>query len=430
MRELRNSGIEWIGDIPINWDIKRIQFCLEEIKEKNAPVQTEQVLSLVKDRGVMLYEEKGDVGNKSKTDVSEYKLAYPNTLVVNSMNILIGSVGISEYFGCVSPVYYVFKETKFADLRFINYIFNTRELQKELRRYANGILEIRLRVSASDIFKRKIPLPPKEEQTVIADYLDEKCREIDEISDSIKEQITTLEQYKVSIITEKINKGIVSSETKDSGIDWLGEISKDYVICRVKDITSLVTDGSHIAPDTSTETYKFVSVADMDDFGRIDLDNCLMITEEQYDYLVRTGCRPKARDVLISKDGTIGKTSIVDNNSDYVVASSLVIMRPNKTIIPEYLRYCLMSGFVQEQLNSLLSGSALRRVSVGKNANLKIVFCKDKRVQEAVVQYLDEKCGLIDQAIIEKKEQLDILEQYKKSLIFEYVTGKKEAPAV
>lgn len=90
MRELRNSGIEWIGDIPINWDIKRIQFCLEEIKEKNAPVQTEQVLSLVKDRGVMLYEEKGDVGNKSKTDVSEYKLAYPNTLVVNSMNILIG----------------------------------------------------------------------------------------------------------------------------------------------------------------------------------------------------------------------------------------------------------------------------------------------------------------------------------------------------
>ena len=374
MRELRDSRIEWIGEMPKDWEIKRIQFCLEEIKEKNAPVQTEQVLSLVKDRGVMLYEEKGDVGNKSKTDVSEYKLAYPNTLVVNSMNILIGSVGISDYFGCVSPVYYVFKETEFADLRFINYVFNTRELQKELRRYANGILEIRLRVSASDIFKRKIPLPKKSEQSLIADFLDVKCKEIDELASLITDEIETLEQYKLSIITETTNKGLVRSELKDSGIEWLGEIAKDYEICRVKDVTTLVTDGSHIAPDTSSEVYNFVSVADMDDFGMIDLKNCLQITEEQYDYLVRTGCKPQEHDVLISKDGTIGKTTIVKNDTDFVVASSLVIMRPSKAILPEYLQYCLMSGFVQEQLNSLLSGSALRRVSVGKNANLKIVF--------------------------------------------------------
>ena len=429
MRELRDSRIEWIGEMPKDWEIKRIQFCLEEIKEKNAPVQTEQVLSLVKDRGVMLYEEKGDVGNKSKTDVSEYKLAYPNTLVVNSMNILIGSVGISDYFGCVSPVYYVFKETEFADLRFINYVFNTRELQKELRRYANGILEIRLRVSASDIFKRKIPLPKKSEQSLIADFLDVKCKEIDELASLITDEIETLEQYKLSIITETTNKGLVRSELKDSGIEWLGEIAKDYEICRVKDVTTLVTDGSHIAPDTSSEVYNFVSVADMDDFGMIDLKNCLQITEEQYDYLVRTGCKPQEHDVLISKDGTIGKTTIVKNDTDFVVASSLVIMRPSKAILPEYLQYCLMSGFVQEQLNSLLSGSALRRVSVGKNANLKIVFCKDINHQQDIVEYLDGKCQIINQAILEKKEQLETLEQYKKSLIFEYVTGKKEVPA-
>ena len=159
MHEIKDSGIEWIGAIPARWELKRIQHAISEIKVKNSPVQTEQVLSLVKDKGVMLYEDKGDVGNKAKEDVSEYKLAYPNTLIVNSMNILIGSVGLSNYFGCVSPVYYVFKETPEADLRFINYIFNTREFQKELRKYANGILEIRLRVSASDIFKRKTPLP-------------------------------------------------------------------------------------------------------------------------------------------------------------------------------------------------------------------------------------------------------------------------------
>ena len=124
-RKMKDSYIEWIKEIPEDWKLKRIQFCLEEINEKNSPIKTEQVLSLVKDKGVMLYEEKGNQGNKAKEDVSQYKIAYPNTLIVNSMNILIGSVGISNYLGCVSPVYYIFKDTEESDLRYINYIFNT-----------------------------------------------------------------------------------------------------------------------------------------------------------------------------------------------------------------------------------------------------------------------------------------------------------------
>lgn len=137
------------------------------------------------------------------------------------MNILIGSVGISDYFGCVSPVYYVFRETPEADLRFINYVFNTREFQKELRKYANGILEIRLRVSASDIFKRKIPLPGKNTQKAIADFLDAKCAEIDALTVDIQTQIDTLEQYKHSVITEAVTKGLNPDvEMKDSGSRW------------------------------------------------------------------------------------------------------------------------------------------------------------------------------------------------------------------
>ena len=127
------NSIEWIGKVPNGWSLNRIQNCIQEVKIKNNPIQTTQVLSLVKDKGILLYENKGNQGNKAKEDVSEYKLAYPNTMIVNSMNILIGAVGISDYFGCVSPVYYVFKEKDNSDIRFINYIFNTREFQKELR---------------------------------------------------------------------------------------------------------------------------------------------------------------------------------------------------------------------------------------------------------------------------------------------------------
>lgn len=126
------NSIEWIGKVPNGWSLNRIQNCIQEVKIKNNPIQTTQVLSLVKDKGILLYENKGNQGNKAKEDVSEYKLAYPNTMIVNSMNILIGAVGISDYFGCVSPVYYVFKEKDNSDIRFINYIFNTRSFKKNL----------------------------------------------------------------------------------------------------------------------------------------------------------------------------------------------------------------------------------------------------------------------------------------------------------
>ena len=201
---MKESGIEWIGEIPTNWKLHRIQYYLEEINEKNNPIKTTNVLSLIKDKGVMLYKDKGNKGNKAKEDISEYKVAYPNTLVVNSMNILIGSVGISDYYGCVSPVYYVFRETEKSDLRFINYIFQTREFQKELKKYAKGILEIRMRISSSNIFKRKIPFPDKKEQQKIANYLDEKVSEIDKLITKTKESIEEYKKYKQLIITNAV----------------------------------------------------------------------------------------------------------------------------------------------------------------------------------------------------------------------------------
>ena len=113
MREMKDSGIEWIGEIPSDWKLERSQWHLEEVNISNNPIQTNNVLSLTNKLGVVPYEEKGNQGNKSKENVYEYKLAYPNTIVANSMNILIGSVGLCDYFGCVSPVYYVFRAKKY-----------------------------------------------------------------------------------------------------------------------------------------------------------------------------------------------------------------------------------------------------------------------------------------------------------------------------
>ncbi|MFR4778211.1 MAG: restriction endonuclease subunit S [Finegoldia magna] len=427
-RKMKDSEIEWIGEIPEDWEIKRLQWGLSEIVKRNNPIQTESILSLTKDRGVIPYEDKGNQGNKSKTNYEDYKLAYPNTIVMNSMNVIIGSVGLSDFFGCVSPVYYVFKARENNDIRFFNYIFQTTKFQEELKKYANGILEIRLRVSSENVLKRKISFPKFEIQKRISDILDKKMEQIENIESTITQEIQTLENYKKSVITEAVTKGLDKNvEMKDSGIEWIGEIPKHWNLITIKYIAKKITDGAHIAPDTSDEIYNFVSVVDIDNNGNIDFENCLKITEAQYKYLKRNGCKVNIDDILISKDGTVGKTVYINANDEFVVASSLVIIRPNLLqAIPKFIKYALDSNLVSEQLNSLVSGSALKRISVYKNSNLKIVFTADKKDQAMIVDYLDNKTKLINDAISAKQKQLETLEEYKKSLIYEYVTGKKE----
>lgn len=125
MNEMKDSGVAWIGEIPKSWKMERLQWHIREIKESNKPEKTRQVLSLTNKLGVIPYEEKGAQGNVAKEDYTQYKLAYPGTIVANSMNILIGSVGKCDYYGCVSPVYYVYKPETGENLEFINYIFQT-----------------------------------------------------------------------------------------------------------------------------------------------------------------------------------------------------------------------------------------------------------------------------------------------------------------
>lgn len=186
--EMKDSGIDWYGLMPANWEIKPIYASLDEINQKNNPIITTNILSLTNTDGVIPYSERGNQGNKSKENYEEYKVVYQNTIVANSMNILIGSVGLSMYEGCVSPVYYVYCAKSNVDIRYMNYLFQMEQFQKKLRQFANGILEIRLRVSSHDILHQKVAMPRLSEQQTIADYLDEKC------SKTINEQISNFAQ--------------------------------------------------------------------------------------------------------------------------------------------------------------------------------------------------------------------------------------------
>ena len=418
---MKDSGQEWIGAIPESWDTNRICYCLNEINVKNSPVKTEQILSLVKDKGVMLYEEKGDVGNKAKEDITGYKVAFPNTLIVNSMNILIGSVGISKYKGCVSPVYYVFREKDNSDLRFVNYIFNTREFQKELRKYANGILEIRLRVSATDIFNRKIPLPPKEEQIKIADFLDEKCAEIDNLSEDIQKQIDILNDYKKSVITRAVTKGLNPNvKKKDSGQLHIGDIPEEWEIVRVKDVFKMQ---SGFTPDSKRTDYyddvngfNWVTIADIN--KKSDLPEttkskiCKKYIEAFHPRIAKAGS------LLYSFKLSIGQVAFV--KKDTYTNEAIISFSCKDTRNLRFLKYS--SSLIEYNANTNIYGSKILNQQLIGNAHITLPPIDE---QDHIADYLDDFTAKMSDIIDEKNNQLEKIDLYKKSIIYEYVTGKK-----
>lgn len=422
---MKDSGVEWIGEIPEEWELKRLQFCLNEKNEKNTPVKTNQILSLIKDRGVMRYEDKGNQGNKAKEDVSQYKLAYPNTLIVNSMNILIGSVGISNYFGCVSPVYYVFEETCDSDLRYINYIFNTKEFQRELRKFANGILEIRLRVSSTDIFKRKIPLPNKEKQQKIADFLDEKVGEIDSVIAKTKETIEDYKKYKQAIITDAVTKGLnPDAEMKKSGAEWIGDVPKHWKIFRIKNIAKEIGDGLHSTPeyDGNGDVF-FINGNNIgDEYLNIKENTNKLNETEREKYKLPL---LNENTIMIALNGaTYGKTSFY-NGEKVLLGKSAGYITLSETCNRRYIRYFLQSYSAKYFMTLSLNGTTIQNLSLNTLNNFYITFPNMEEQQE-IVKFLDIKCSELDKLIIKKEELLADLESYKKSLIYEYVTGKKE----
>lgn len=395
---MKNSNIQWIGAIPDSWQLDRLQWHLDEIKESNNPVKTQQVLSLTNKLGVIPYEEKGEQGNKSKENIDEYKLAYPDTIVANSMNILIGSVGKCKYFGCVSPVYYVFKPKSGENIDFLNYVFQLTQFQKELRKYANGILEIRLRVSSNDILKRQIAFPSTEGQQRIVSLLDEKLTGIDRLIEIENQQIEKLKEYKQAVITEAVTKGLdKSAPMKDSGVEWIGEIPENWSTCRIKNVATISNgkeievDGGNIPVYGSGGIFKYT---DKPLFSGISL--------------------------LLGRKGTIDKPMLV--SGDFWTVDTMFYTSSIRQIVPKYLFYCAKSLIC---FDFFKSGSVLPSMTQTELNDVYITY-PNTCIQTEIADYLDKKCSEIDTLAKIKQKKIDMLNEYKKSLIYEYVTGKKE----
>lgn len=429
MTEMKDSGVAWINTIPKKWKLKKIKYALKNRNENNNPIRSKNILSLTVKQGVIPLEEKESGGNKPKEDYSAYKLAYPNDIVMNSMNVLSGSVGLSKYFGCVSPVYYMLRPIdEKDDVRYYNYIFQTTVFQRSLLGLGNGILmkesdngklnTIRMRIPLDKLGNLLIPVPDSSIQRKIADYLDSIIPNIDMLLADIEKQIETLEEYKRSIITEAVTKGLDPDvEMKDSGIEWVGMIPKHWNVTKFKYICSVKTnlvnvkkyqEYPQISPDNiEKDSGILLNYSTVAEAGVIS-DNHLFFKGQ----ILYSKIRPK-----------LNKATIAPFNG--LCSADMYPIETNENTM--FVLYMILSQYFLNQV-SLVTEDRVKMPKINQEelGVIKIVLPDNINEQEKIVLYLHQKCQDISKAIEEKKEQLETLEQYKKSVIYEYVTGKKE----
>ncbi len=206
---------------------------------------------------------------------------------------------------------------------------------------------------------------------------------------------------------------------KESGIEWIGKIPASWSVEKIKYVCR-VTDGTHFSPQTEKEGKPYITVSNVNN-DSIDIKNALLISEADFERLVQLGCQPAIGDVLLSKDGTVGRSAIVSENNDFVCLSSLGIIHPSERISSAFLKYSLDSILLQDQMKKAMAGSALRRITISKIEEFYLLL-PSLGEQLAITRYLEHKTSSINAAITSIDAQIEDLKSYRKSIITEVVT--------
>ena len=437
--QLDKDNRMWMGKLPEDWKTRKIKYILWQRNEDNVPVKSTDILSLTAKQGVIPYKDKKGGGNKPKQNLSAYKLAYPGDIVMNSMNILSGAVGLSKYMGCVSPVYYMFRPiSKKDDVRFFYYVFANKAFQQSLLGIGNGILikksntgtynTIRMRIPIEKLKNLAIPYPSTYQQKKIADFLDKKCEKIDKLSTQIQQEIISLRKYRKNIIAKTLTKGLDSNVSiKETGIKWIGKIPKNWKISKIKYEADYIGSGS--TPNSSNyELYDgnvfWIQSGDL--YRKRTITNTqVKVTEKAIKTTSSLKIIKKDFIVIAMYGGSIGNISM--SKISACTNQAVCAIKPNKNNDIKFLYYWL----------SFCKDDFFRKASGGTQPNINQIIIKNEFIpriplieQEKIVNYLDNEVNLIEKIISHKQRQQQLLKKYKHSLIYDFVTGKKQVPSV
>lgn len=416
MREMKDSGIEWVGEIPETWDVHPVYVYFSERKNKNYALQEQNLLSL--SYGKIIRKDIDTVGGLLPASFNTYNIVEAGDIIIRPTDLQNDKrslrTGLVTEKGIITSAYIDLAPKDNINSAYFHYLLHSYDVQKVFYNMGNGV---RQGLNYSEFSKLMVFAPSRDEQDSIVDYLNDKCAEIDALSDDIQSEIDTLEAYKRSVITEAVTKGLDKTvPMKDSGIEWVGEIPATWDIKKGKyclryvqkptkpddDVITCFRDGEVTLRKNRREDGFTISLKEIGYQG-IDVGDL----------------------IVHGMDGFAGAIGISDSRGKASPVLNVLDTDNNKRYIMYYLRSLAFNGVFL----ALSTGIRVRTCDTnwGKLRELLYVL-PPKKEQDDIVRFIDDRLTATDEIIAQKQEQLAVLADYKKSMIYEYVTGKKEVP--
>lgn len=393
----KESGVEWLGEVPHCWDVKKVKNIFHLIVEPAAKNNQCELLSVYTDIGVKPRAELEERGNKAST-TDGYWIVKKGDIVVNKLLAWMGAIGLSEYDGVTSPAYDILRPYKKINGKFFHYLFRTPLCLSEFKKNSRGIMDMRLRLYFEELGNIYIPFPSYPEQQKIAQFLDDKTAKIDQAVDLVEKQIALLKEHKQILIQNAVTRGLNPDvPLKDSGVEWIGKVQEHWEVKKIKAFAK-INNGLDYKAVIAEEGYPVYGSG-----GQFAYANTYLYDGEA---------------VLLGRKGTIDKPLYI--NDKFWTVDTMFYSVCNNKVSTKFFYYCCCS-IIPFQYYS--TSTALPSMTQSDILNHKVTFPSLKE-QYQIADYLDKQTAKIDQAIALKTAHIEKLKEYKSVLINDVVTGK------
>ena len=428
--QMKDSGIEWIGEIPADWEVRRLKYVGEAfigLTYSPEDITDESGLLVLRSSNVQDNKIVFDDNVYVSKSVSSQLLVQQGDILLCSRNgssSLIGKSAIIDEqsagntFGAFMTIF------RSKHNKFLKHVFNSPLFKNQSGLFLTTTIN---QLTNAILYNIVVVMPPEDQQQKIAAYLDSRCAEIDAVIAAKQRQNELLKEQRQSIIFEAVTKGLDPTVTyKDSGVEWIGEIPEGWNAFKIKHIVAVpVTDGPHESPQLVDEGIPFISAEAVKGNK---LDFSLMrgyISKEDHEVYCKK-VRPQREDIFVVKSGaTTGAIAIVDTDEEFSIWSPLAMVRSKK---PEYIQrfvyYAMLSDSFRKQIELGWNFGTQQNLGMNVLENLYIACPLSTSVQQQIADYLDIRCAELDRVVAANNAVIDKLKEYRQSLIYEAVTGK------
>lgn len=420
--EYKDSGIDWLGEMPAEWDLLANKYVFNLKQKLVGKHSSEYTLLSLTLNGIII--RNLEDGGKFPAEFNTYQEVKEGDFVFCLFDVeeTPRCVGLSDFDGMITGAYTVMEVNTSFDKRYLYYYYLNLDKDKRMRPLYTGL---RNTISKDNFFSLKTFVPPLQEQTAIANFLDQKTAQIDKAIEQKEKLIELLNERKQIVIQNAVTKGLDPNvKMKDSGVDWIGEIPEHWEVSKLKYYTNQIVDGAHFTPTYVDEGIPFLRVTDISNrlSDNINWSSTRRIPLKEHLELIKRA-NPQKGDILLSKNGTIGLTKVIDWDDDFSFFVSLCLIKPTDKLDPYYFCQFFDSPLVEEQLTYGSSRTSVTNLHLEKIKELLIVVPPISE-QSALTVILKEINSHYANAIKAQLIQIEKIKEYKSVLIDSAVTGK------